>query len=93
MNRALNSTRSLLLCGDGFGEAQHAALAAQRPYLNAHAAHDPLAQAGDGIDAVWIGAGCAAAGELAATALRQGRAVLCDAGLTSKELAECVRMS
>lgn len=91
----MNPPRSLLLCGDGFGEAQRAALAAQRSCFDARvaAAHDPLARAGDGVDALWIGAGCAAPGELAAAALRQGRAVLCDAGLSSKELAECVRMA
>lgn len=89
----MSAARSLLLCGDGFGEAQRAALASQLPALSARAvaACDPLARSGDGPDAIWIGAGCAAPGALAAAALQQGRAVLCDADLSSKELADCVR--
>lgn len=91
----MSAAYSLLLCGEGFGEAEHAALATHRPHLCVRiaAGGDPLAYTDGDVDAIWIGTGCAAPGELAAAALRRGCAVLCDAGLTGTELAECVRMA
>ncbi|MGH8082609.1 MAG: hypothetical protein ACREP7_18680, partial [Lysobacter sp.] len=90
----MSAASSLLLCGDSFGEAQRAALATHRSRLRIVDTPIPndATQMPDGVDAIWIGAGSADAGRLAATALREGRAVLCDAGLTQQELAECVRL-
>ncbi|MGO1068879.1 bifunctional Gfo/Idh/MocA family oxidoreductase/class I SAM-dependent methyltransferase [Lysobacter sp. CA199] len=108
----MSATRSLLLCGDGFGEAQFAALSSQRMRLRvvARKMHDcnsadvavqptdpslstDSVHGSETTDAVWIGADCVDAGTLVLNALRQGRAVLCDAGLTQQELAECVRVA
>lgn len=108
----MSTRHSLLLCGDGFGEAQFAALASHRARLRVVARKAPGGESTDAAarstvvslsthsthgsqtsDAVWIGAGCADAGALVLDALRQGRAVLCDAGLTQQELAECVRVA